>query len=98
MAQRLFPTPHDWKEGRRLRAWELAHLGRQQNAIATALGVTEGAVSQWLARGRAGGIEALRRRPALGPPPKLTEAQRAALPSLLAAGAEAFGFRGEVWT
>jgi transposase len=24
--------------------------------------------------------------------------QRAALPSLLAAGAEAFGFRGEVWT
>jgi transposase len=98
MMQQAMPTPHDWREGRRLRAWALARRGWTQQAIADALGVTPGAVSQWLARGRAGGITALRRRPAPGPPPKLTEAQRAALPALLAAGAEAFGFRGEVWT
>ena len=30
MARDAFPTPHDWKEGRRLRAWALAQQGRQQ--------------------------------------------------------------------
>ena len=38
----------DWKEGRRLRAWELYQAGWKQVAIAEALGVTPGAVSQWL--------------------------------------------------
>jgi transcriptional regulator with XRE-family HTH domain len=33
-----------------------------QQAIAAALGVTDGAVSQWMRRAREGGIEALRRR------------------------------------
>jgi transposase len=98
MVQQAMPTPHDWREGRRLRGWALARKGWTQQAIADALGVTQGAVSQWLARGRAGGVAALRRRPAPGPPPKLTEAQRTALPALLARGSEAFGFAGEVWT
>jgi transposase len=98
MAQRRFPTPHDWREGRRLRAWELAQQGWTQSAIAAALGVTQGAVSQWLRRARAGGVAALRRRPAPGAPPKLTPAQRAQVPALLARGAAAFGFRGNVWT
>jgi transposase len=98
MAQRPFPTPHDWNEGRRLRAWALAQQGWKQNVIAAALGVTEGAVSQWLKRARAGGVAALRRRPAPGAPPKLTAAQRAQVPALLARGAPAFGFRGDVWT
>ena len=98
MMQRTMPTPHDWREGRRLRAWVLGRRGWTQQAIADALGVTPGAVSQWLSRARAGGIEALRRRPAPGPTPKLSEAHRAALPTLLAPGAEAFGFRGDVWT
>ncbi len=96
--QQAMPTPHDWREARRLRAWALARRGWTQQAIADALGVTPGAVSQWLSRGRTGGIAALRRRPAPGPTPRLTEAQRTALPALLAAGAEAFGFCGEVWT
>jgi transposase len=91
-------TPQDWREGRRLRAWELKQQGWSQQAIADALGVTAGAVSQWMRRAREGGVEALKRRVAPGPTPKLTDEQRAQLPQLLAQGAEAFGFRGDVWT
>jgi transposase len=88
-----------WREGRRFRAWELHQQGWKQKDIAAALGVTPGAVSQWLKRAREqGGIVALRRRPIPGPKARLTEEQRAKLPELLARGAEAFGFRGQVWT
>ena len=66
--------------------------------MAAALGVTQGAVSQWLKRVRAGGVVALRRRTSPGTPPKLTPEQRAQVPALLAQGAEAFGFRGDLWT
>jgi hypothetical protein len=40
MAERVFPTPHDWQEGRRRRAWALAQQGCPPHLIATALGVT----------------------------------------------------------
>jgi transposase len=88
----------DLREWRRFRAWELAQRGWKQRDVATALGVTEGAVSQWLKRAREGGRESLRRRIAPGPPHRLTPEQRAQLPALLAKGAEAYGFRGDVWT
>jgi transposase len=88
----------EWREGRRLRAWALKQQGWSQQAIAAALGVTAGAVSQWMGRGRAGGVEALKSRPLPGPVPKLTAEQRGRVPELLAQGAEAFGFRGDVWT
>ena len=92
-------TQLDWREGRRRRAWELKQAGWKQQDIAAALGVTPGAVSQWLKRAREhGGVEALRRHPAPGRQPRLTPAQRAQLPALLAAGPEAYGFRGQVWT
>jgi transposase len=90
--------PHDWKDYRRLRAWDLAQQDWKQCEIARALGVTEGAVSQWLKRARAEGTEALRHHPAPGAQPKLTDEQRAQLPTLLDRGAEAYGFRGDVWT
>jgi len=89
---------HDWKEGRRLRAWELSQMGWRQRDIAIALGVTKGAVSQWLKRARTGSVESLRRRPKSGAPPRLTAAQRAQIPVLLAQGPAAYGFRGDVWT
>ena len=63
-----------------------------------ALGVSAGAVSQWLKRLREGGKEALRAKPPPGPMPRLPPDQRAQLPTLLAWGAEAFGFLGDVWT
>ncbi len=59
----------DWREGRRLRAWELHQQGWKQKDIAAALGVTQGAVSQWLKRGNTRGVDALRRRPAPGAQP-----------------------------
>ena len=90
--------PHDWLEGRRLRALALHEAGWKAIRIAEALGVTRGAVSQWLKAAREGGRDALRRHPRLGQQPKLTAEQRAQLPALLAKGAEAYGFRGEVWT
>lgn len=88
----------DWREGRRLRAYELAQQGWKQKAIAQALGVTGGAVSQWMARARTEGGAALSKRSSPGAPPKLTQEQKAALPSLLLRGAPAFGFSGDVWT
>src|SRR3954462_2836631 len=90
--------PTDWREGRRLRAWALKAKGWSQQAIAEALGVTAGEVSQWMRRGREGGVDALKRRIAPGPTPKLTDEQRGLVPVLLARAAEAFGFGGEVWT
>jgi transposase len=88
----------EWREERRLRAWALKAKGWSQQKIAEALGVTAGAVSQWMRRGREGGEEGLKSRPRAGAEPKLTAEQRAQIPVLLAQGAEAFGFRGDVWT
>jgi transposase len=88
----------EWREERRLRAWALKAQGWSQQKIAEALGVTAGAVSQWMRRGREGGEAALKSRPRPGAEPKLTAEQRARIPVLLARGAEAFGFRGDVWT
>src|SRR3982751_3635577 len=88
----------DWREGRRSRAWEAEKEGRSQQRIADALGVSKGAVSLWMKRGREGGVEALKRQPAPGATPRLSEEQRARLPELLTRGAPARGFRGEVWT
>lgn len=98
MNNSLSKQASDWREGRRLRAWELKQEGRKQQEIADALGVSKGAVSQWMKRGREGGVESLRRRIASGAPPRLSEEQQAKLPELLARGAPAHGFRGDVWT
>lgn len=88
----------DVREWRRIRAWDLHQEGWSGKDIAEALKVSAGAVSGWLKRAREGGAEALRRRPAPGPTPKLAAERRAALPTLLARGAEAYGFVGDVWT
>jgi transposase len=81
-----------------MRALELEREGRTQREIAAILDVTEAAVSKWMAAARRGGPEALRSHPAPGPIPKLTDGQLLLLPDFLWHGAEAYGFRGEVWT
>jgi transcriptional regulator len=48
----------NWREGRRLRDLELKERGWKQTQIADALGVSEGAVSQWMKRAREEGEEA----------------------------------------
>jgi transposase len=88
----------NWREWRRRRAWELHQQGWKQQEIAEALDVTQGAVSQWLKRAQADGVEALRHRPPPGPQPLLSPRQLARLPALLAQGAEAWGWHGAAWT
>jgi transposase len=92
------PSPTNWKEARRLQAWQLKQRGWSQRQIAEALGVSAGAVSQWMARARNVGPEALRRRPPPGAPRRLSPEQLARLPELLHRGPPAYGFRGELWT
>jgi transposase len=76
----------------------LKQEGWSQKAIAEALGVSEGAVSQWMRRAEGGGAEALRSQPRPGTPRRLKAEHQKRLPELLDKGAEHFGFRGEVWT
>ena len=98
MEKPLSTQVKDWREGRRFRALELKEQGWKQTHIAEALGVSEGAVSQWMKRAREKGVQALRHNPPPGAPPRLSEEERARLPELLAQGAQAHGFRGDVWT
>lgn len=98
MGTNLSSQATNWREGRRFRAFELHQKGWKQKDIAEALGVTKGAVSQWLKRAKEGGIDALRHRKPPGASCRLTPEQRAQLPQLLAQGARSFGFQGDLWT
>src|ERR687892_1869421 len=98
MEKSLSSKATNWREGCRLRAWELHQEGWKQQEIAEALGITQGAVSQWLKCAREGGVEGLRHQPPPGATPRLSSAQRDQLLELLSQGAESFGFQGDVWT
>jgi len=85
-------------EWRRRRALQLSEdLNLSQRDIALVLDVSEAAVSEWFAAARHGGPEALSFTPHPGRPPELTADQRRLIPDFLWHGAEAYGFRGEVW-
>ena len=86
------------KEWRRLHALHLKEIGWKQRDIAIALDVTEGAVSQWMSAARAGGAAALHSHMMHGRPSRLAPEQKRLIPDFLWHGAEAYGFRGEVWT
>jgi transposase len=88
---------HDWREWRRFRAIQLARLGWVHRDIAEALGISEQAVSQWLAHFATGGSQALLSHPH-GGHAKLTSQEKALIPDFLWHGAEAYGFPGEFWT
>lgn len=90
--------PQNWREYRRLRVWEMHQQGHRQQTIADALGLTQGAVSQIIARANAGGVEALEYHKPQGAKPRLTAAQKADLLGKLRQGATAYGFQGDVWT
>ena len=90
--------PADGLEWRRYRALHLKRQGWSRHDIAEALGVSPVSVSRWFARVRDGGPEALHAHPGPGRPSKLSSAQKRLIPEFLWHGAEAYGFRGEVWT
>ncbi len=95
---RAHQFPKTWKEARRKRAFELKQQGWKQTDIAEAFAVSAAAVSQWLAKAREDGVAAWRAKPRPTGPIKLTAAQLCTIPELLSHGAEAYGFRGEIWT
>ena len=92
------PLPQHWKEARRLHAWTLHQKGWAHRQIAEALSVSEGTVSQWLKRAREGGPETLYHRPPPGAVCRWSADPLARLPALWHRGADADGFRGQVWT
>jgi transposase len=83
---------------RRFRALELKREGWTQAEVAEALGVSKMAVSKWMKAVHEVGDAGLRSRPHQGATPRLAAADLALLPRLLAQGAQAYGFRGEVST
>ena len=91
-------NPEDWREWRRMRVFDLKQQGWRQRDIAEALAASEVSISRWLSRVRQGGPKALLARPAPGRPPRLSPQQKSLLPEFLWHGAEAYGFRGDVWT
>jgi transposase len=91
----LKPEIAEW---RRFRALELHERGWLEVDIAEALDVNKGTVSRWLAAADKEGPEALLGHPTAGSPPKLTAGQLRKIPEFLCYGAEAYGFRGDVWT
>ncbi len=102
MMRKVSDTASDWREGRRLRALELYRQGWKQKHIAEALGVTCGAVSQWVKRIREvpdeSAVEVLRRRKPTGAPSHLSASQRQELSLLLARGARTWGYHSDIWT
>lgn len=88
----------DWREIRRRQAITLIRRGWRPIRVAEALGVTRGAVSQWIRSVDSGGLWTLRRVPRPGGPRKLDLRELKRIPELLWHGAEAYGFRGDLWT
>ena len=88
----------DWGETRRLKALELRDAGWSQLQIAAALGVTPGAVSQWLRRANLEGREALRHRRDPGRTSRLTQDQITRLMALLTGSPQAVGLQCDAWT
>jgi len=91
-------TPEDWREYRRMHVWGMHKQGYKQQAIADALGLSQGGVSYILGRVQEGGLDALHRQKSPGAKPRLTEKQKKELLAKLEQGAESFGFEGDVWT
>ena len=91
-----------WQTQRRLRALDLYQKGWQQKRIAEALGVSKGAISQWIKKAKdlpaQEQWEALRVRKSPGRPPAISAQAGKELVARIEQGAERFGFVGEVWT
>lgn len=91
-------TSQNMREFRRLRAIELYNQGQKPIHIAKNLGVTRGAVSQWLKKYREQGEEALYYQRIARRHCKLSDEQIEQLKKMLHEGADKFGYSENVWT
>ena len=89
---------HAWKEGRRKLSLGSVSTRVEAERVNCGLGMSKGTASLLLNRAKAEGIVGLRHAPAPGSQPKLRAKQLTQVPQVLAPGAEAFGYRGQVWT
>jgi transposase len=85
-------------EARRRRVVAFLKQKLSLHEIARRIGCHASSVLRWRNALRAGGLKALKAKPAPGRPPRLTPAQKARLVHLLRAGAMAQGYRTELWT
>jgi len=85
-------------ERRRRRAIELLRKGRSPREVAQMVGVDRRSVYRWQEQVSAGGVRALRAKPASGRPPKLSDEQRREFERVLLGGAQACGYVTDLWT
>lgn len=85
-------------EMRRMICAKMLQEGKGVREVSRLTGVSPSAVSQWKRRLEAGGAEALRAKPHPGRAPKLSAEQKEALAAVLLKGAQAAGFRTDLWT
>lgn len=88
----------DLLEDRRKRALALLDAGHSLHEVGRRIGCGANSVMRWRNARRRGGEEALRVRFSPGRPRKLDEAQRKRLVRLLLKGAQAYGYRTNLWT
>jgi transposase len=72
--------------------------GQKVIALSEALDVTRGSINRWLQWYQAMGAEGLRDAERPGPTPRLSEAQKAELATIIEAGPQAAGFTSGMWT
>ncbi|HIG53234.1 MAG TPA: transposase [Candidatus Latescibacteria bacterium] len=92
------PKQPDQRTVVRMRAWELKQLGWTQKDIASSLGVSQTAVSNWVRKVRQGGPQSLRTRHSPGAPSRLDGEQQTSLLKLLEDGPTTHGFTQRNWT
>jgi transposase len=90
-------TAGDLEQRRRL-AVQRVNGGWKQKDVAAFLGVTERAVTRWMAAYRAGGDAAIAAKPTPGRPPKPSRRQERSVLAWLAKSPEAFGLKTSLWT
>ena len=92
------PQTPDKRTILRLRAWELKQSGWKQKDIASSLGVSETAISNWVRRVRQGGPQSLHTRHSPGAPSRLNSDQQKSLLLMLEQGPDSHGFARSNWT
>jgi len=91
-------TKLNTREFRRKRAIDLLKKGWKQDQIAEALGVSQGAISQWKSRYEKEGSGCWRDKTIPGAPSRLGSKEERLLGVIITKGAQAYGFQGDFWT